>query len=87
MTRSSIKPEWYSVAAYENTASDGELCQLVARKETMFDKFPDVHFSEYGWAGMPIDHYINNHADLGFLEQQVQIFYEKISAKSSSKNT
>lgn len=58
-----IDPEWFQTAALQN--------QGLAHPETMQHWFPDIHISEWAWAGTKFDAVLENDKSLQHLYDQV----------------
>lgn len=58
-----IDPEWFQTAALQN--------QGLAHPETMDHWFPDIHISEWAWAGTRFDHVLDNDGTLQQLYDQI----------------
>ena len=66
------EPEWYQDAVNTNLEECG-------RAQTL-SKYPQIHYSEWAWAGLPVDHVIDNNGSLEDLKSQVET-YLTITAK------
>ena len=72
-------PEWYACALKQNTTHEDEQWILYDHDETMEQKYPDVHESEWAWISNKFDYDIQNDNSLSDLYKKVQIGYANIS--------
>lgn len=72
VSRTPEKPEWWSVAVAQNQCSTlAELEKLQSQNQTMQQLYPQVHSSEWCWAGTQVSKTLLNYQNLDFLYQQV----------------
>lgn len=64
-------PEWYDVAAKQNSTPEDDLWIMEDRGELMEQRYPDVHPSEWRWVGSQFDAVIDNDGDLLDLEVKI----------------
>jgi hypothetical protein len=65
------RPEWYETALTQNTTDEYEQYILIDNNETMKQKYPNVHVSEWAWIGQKIDYTIENNGSLIDLKRMV----------------
>lgn len=70
-------PEWYETALVENTTDEYNEYILYDSGETMEQKYPNVHFSEWAWIGQKIDYVISNDGTLKDLATSVNDLVNK----------
>lgn len=70
-------PEWYQTALVENATDKFNEYILYDSGETMEQKYPNIHFSEWAWIGQKIDYVINNDGTLKDLATSVNDLVNK----------
>lgn len=71
-------PEWYETALVENNTNENAHYILYDNGETMEQKYPNIHYSEWAWIGQKIDYVINNDGTLKDLATSVNDLVNKI---------
>jgi len=71
-------PEWYQCAVRQNLASPVQFEDLRDHRLTMEFLYPQVHSSEYSWAGSKIDYNLMNIGSLDDLYDQIDIFTDLV---------
>jgi hypothetical protein len=65
------EPVWYELAKYENLAGEENQWILYDNNNTMEQKYPNIHRSEWDWVGCEIDYVLDNNSTINSLGSQV----------------
>ena len=68
-----VLPEWYQCALQENTTHEDEQYILYDHDETMAQRYPDIHASEWAWVGTAFDSVIDNNGSIEELYARVKL--------------
>jgi hypothetical protein len=68
-----VLPEWYQCALQENTTHEDEQYILYDHDETMAQRYPDIHASEWAWVGTAFDSVIDNNGSIEELYSRVKL--------------
>ena len=68
-----VLPEWYQCALQENTTHVDEQYILYDHDETMAQRYPDIHASEWAWVGTAFDSVIDNNGSIEELYARVKL--------------
>lgn len=71
-----VDPDWFETATAQNRG--------LAHPQTMRDWFPEIHISEWAWAGTRFDHVIENDKDLQHLRDQVNSLVRDLKVATRS---
>jgi len=66
-----VMPEWYDCAFKENTTHEDEQYILYDHEETMAQRYPTVHSSEWSWIGTKFDYIVDNSGTIEALYTQL----------------
>jgi hypothetical protein len=75
------KPEWYETALIQNTTDEYEQYILIDNNETMEQKYPKVHISEWSWIGQKIDYTVTNNSTLEDLFKNVRSILTEVNKR------
>lgn len=67
-------PDWYSIAAAANRGDADS-------KNIMASVYPNVHFSEWAWAGTEVDYVVDNNGSLEDLQNNINSLIKEINAR------
>lgn len=76
--RSEQQPSWWSCAVRQNAASTAELTQLQHQGQTMQQLWPQVHQSEWSWAGLPVHQVLYNTSTVQQLQHNIQQLLQQL---------
>jgi len=65
-------PEWYETAVAENTANKEVLALLKSQGNTMNQKYPNIHPSEFSWVGTEFDVVVSNNGTIDELYETLK---------------